>query len=142
MTASGNQGAQTMGVLFRVLVLFDTAALLFAAAIHVQGVNISLGAGSFVESQIVPAALVEGLAGIVFASAAYAVLMGRTWAWRITLIAHIFAILGFILGIVSTRNGTTTFNHDYHLAMLAVFAIGLVLLFMRGAQVALGRILG
>lgn len=142
MTASDARRTQTMGMLFRVLVLFDTIALLFAAGIHVPGVNIPLGSVSFVEPQSVPAAIVEGLAGIIFALAAYGVLTSRRWAWNMTLVAHIFAILGFLLGIYSTRNGTTTFNHDYHLFMLGLFVIGLVLLFTHSAQVALGRIRG
>lgn len=127
-----------MAAMFRILIVFDTIALLFAAALHVQGARISLGSGVFSEPQIVPAAIVEGLAGIVFALAAYAIFAGRRWAWSMTLFAHGFAILGFLVGLFATRNGTSTFNHVYHLVMLGIFVLGLVLLLMSPAREALG----
>jgi hypothetical protein len=122
---------------FRVLAVFDTVALLIAAALHIQGVRISLGSADFVEPQIVPAAIVEGLAGLIFAVAAYALFTSRRWAWAMTLSAHVFAILGFLLGIWSTRNGTSPFNHDYHLIMLGIFVVGLALLLTPAAHAAL-----
>lgn len=128
-----------MVLVFRILTVFDTVALLFAASLHVAGVRIPLGSAVFIEPQIVPAAIVEGLAGVFFAGAAYAVFTGRRWAWSMTLFAHGFAILGFLLGIFSTRNGTSTFNHAYHYVMLAIFVIGLALLLTASARAALGR---
>lgn len=124
---------------FRVLAVFDTVALLFAASLHVQGVRISLGSAVFDEPQIVPAAIVEGLAGLIFAVAAYALLANRRWMWSVTLGAHLFAILGFVVGIVATRNGTSPFNHIYHYVMLGVFIVGLALLLLLAARAALGR---
>jgi len=126
-------------VALRALVVFDTAALLFAAALHVQGVHIGLGSAAFDEPQIVPAAIVEGLAGALFAVAAYTVFTSRRWAWRMTLVAHGFAILGFLVGIFATRTGTSPFNHIYHIVMLGVFVVGLAALLTPPARDALGR---
>lgn len=128
-----------IGVVFRILTVFDTIALLFAASLHVAGVRIPLGSAVFVEPQMVPAAIVEGLAGVFFAGAAYAVFAGRRWAWSTTLFAHVFAILGFLVGIFATRDGTSTFNHTYHFVMLGIFVIGLALLLQSGARAALGQ---
>lgn len=121
------------------LVVFDTVVLLFAAALHVQGVRIPLGPAVFDEPQIVPAAIVEGLAGVIFAVAAYAMFTDRRRAWLMTLAAHVFAGLGFLLGIFATRNGTSPFNRVYHLVMLAIFIVGLALLLTPTMRAALGR---
>ena len=126
-----------VATVFRILATFDTVALLFAAALHINGAQIPLGSAVFVEPQIVPAAIVEGLAGVIFAVAAYALIASRRWAWAMTLSAHVFAILGFLLGLWSTRNGTSPFNHDYHLIMLGIFVVGLALLLTPAAQAAL-----
>ncbi|HEX5503982.1 MAG TPA: hypothetical protein VFW96_15255 [Thermomicrobiales bacterium] len=68
-------------------------------------------------------------------------------AWSSALAAHLFAVAGFLLGLVATRTGTTPFNHDYHLVMMAVFVLGLLpktalgagLLATPGARAALGE---
>ncbi len=123
--------------LFRVLILFDTVALLFAGIVHLVGARIPLGVAIFSEPPIIPAGIVEGAAGLIFALAAYAVLMRRTWTWSAALAAHLFAIAGFLVGLVATRSGTTPFNHVYHYVMLALFALGLLLL-APGTRTALG----
>lgn len=128
-----------MVTVFRILAAFDTVALLFAASLHVAGVRIPLGSAVFEEPQIVPAAIVEGLAGLIFAVAAYAIFANKRWAWPMTLFAHGFAILGFVVGIFATRNGTSPFNHVYHYVMLAIFVIGLALLLTPIGRAALGR---
>ncbi|SRR5579883_3473468 len=139
MSQSARPRSSAMAVGFRILAAFDTIALLFAAALHVDGVRIALGSAVFNEPQIVPAAIVEGLAGLIFAVATYALFTGKRWTWTMLLIAHIFAILGFVLGIVSTLNGTSPFNRDYHLVMLAIFVIGLALLLTPAARATLRR---
>jgi hypothetical protein len=123
----------------RAVLVFDTVALLFAAALHVAGARIPLGSAEFVEPQIVPAAIVEGLAGLIFAVAAYAAFAGARWAWPMALFAHAFAILGFLVGIFATRNGTSPFNRVYHLVMLVIFVAGVALLLTSSAKAALGR---
>ena len=122
----------------RVLIPFATVALLFAGIIHLIGVRIPLGAAVFAEQPILPAGIVEGLAGIIFAVAAYAVFARRGWAWPAALAAHLFAVAGFLVGIIATRSGTTPFNHVYHYVMMAVFVLGLLLLMAPGARTTLG----
>jgi hypothetical protein len=128
-----------IAVVVRLLVVFDIVALLFSAALHVQGVHIPLGSIVFEEPQIVPAAVVEGLAGGLFAVAAYTVFAGRRGAWRWTFVAHVFAILILLLGILARRTETSTFNDISHLLVLGVFVIGLALLLAPAARIALGR---
>lgn len=128
-----------LATVLRVLLIFDTVALLFAAALHVNGASIPLGSAVFNEPRIVYAAIVEGLAGLIFLVSAYAVTARRSWAWSSAIVAHVFSILGFILGIYSTRNGTSPFNFTYHRVMLVIFVAGLILLLLPAGQEALGR---
>jgi hypothetical protein len=129
----------TLGVAVRVLLIFDTVALLFAATLHVDGASIPLGSVVFNEPQIVPAAIVEGLAGVIFAVSTYSALAGRAWAWTCAICAHVFAILGFILGLIATRNGTSQFNFTYHRVMLVIFVTGLIMLLLPAGRAALGH---
>lgn len=139
MSATPTPSTSGVGAVIRVVMVFDAVALLFAAALHINGASIRLGSAVFDEPQIVPAAIVEGLAGLLFLVSAYAVLAGRTWAWTSAIVAHVFAILGFIVGLVATRNGTSPFNFTYHRVMLAIFVLGFILLLLPLGQAALGR---
>ena len=139
MTQLGISRQPIIAVVIRVLVVFDALALLFAAALHVAGANIPLGAATFNEPQIVPAAIVEGLAGLLFVVSGYGVFVGKRWAWTSALVAHLFAILGFIVGLLATLNGTSPFNYAYHRVMLVIFVIGVILLVTRSARTALAR---
>jgi hypothetical protein len=136
-TPSGNVAIATV---IRVLMVFDTIALLFAGIIHFGGVRIPLGFAVFDEPALLPAAVVETLAGLIFLASAFGVFMRRSWAWSSAAFAHAFAILGFVVGIVATRNGTTQFNHTYHLVMLVLFVVGLILLLLPPARASLGRV--
>lgn len=126
-----------VATILRVLVVFDAAALLFAGIVHLFGASIALGVGTFVEPPILPAGIVESLAGVLFVVAAYAIFAHRDWAWGITLAAHLFAIAGFIVGILATLSGTTPFNAVYHRVMLAMFVLGLVLVLIPAGRTAL-----
>jgi hypothetical protein len=126
------------GSALRALIPFEAVALLFAGVVHLVGARIPLGAVVFDEPPIIPAGIVEGMAGVIFVVATYAVLAGRPWAWPGALAAHLFAIAGFLLGIAATRNGTTPFNRDYHFVMLAVFVVGLILLLTPGGRAVQG----
>ncbi|HEU0026835.1 MAG TPA: hypothetical protein VFQ25_06930 [Ktedonobacterales bacterium] len=137
LTQASVPGRAIVAIVIRVLAVFDAAALLFAGIVHLVGVQIPLGAAVFEEPPIIPAGVVEGLAGVVFVVALYAMLTGKTWAWGITLAAHLFAIAGFLLGLYATRLGTTPFNYDYHRVMLAVFVVGLILLLLPAGRAAL-----
>lgn len=121
----------------RVLVIFDAVALLFAGIVHLVGAHIPLGAAIFDEPAILPAGIVESSAGLFFVWAAYAVFAGRSSAWTATLVAHLFAIAGFLLGLYSTRLGTTPFNSLYHRVMLVVFVAGLILVLLPAGRAAL-----
>ena len=63
------------------LVVFEAITFLLAALLHL-GARIPLGFTVLAEPAIVPATIVEGLAGLVLAVAAYAVFTRRAWAWR------------------------------------------------------------
>lgn len=114
--------------LLRILIPFDTAALLFAGIVHLVGARIPLGVATFVEPAIIPAGVVETFAGLCFVWATAMLWSGRHSAWGAALVAHLVAIAAFLLGLYSTRGGTTPFNHDYHWVMLALFVIGLIAL--------------
>jgi hypothetical protein len=118
--------------LLRILIPFDTVALLFAGIVHLVGARIPLGVTTFVEPAILPAGVVETLAGLFFIWATAMLWAGRRSAWMAALVAHLVAIAGFLLGLYSTRNGTTPFNHAYHWVMLALFVIGLIALLAGG----------
>jgi hypothetical protein len=123
--------------LLHVLIAFDAVALLFAGIVHLVGAQIPLGVAVFDEPPIIPAGVVEGLAGLLFTFATYVVFARRTRAWSVALAAHLFAGAGFLLGIWATRLGTTPFNHIYHFVMLGVFVLGLVLLLTPGTRAVL-----
>ncbi len=132
-------GSAALAAILRILVIVDAIALLFAGIVHLIGASIALGVGVFDEPPILPAGIVESLAGLLFVVAAYAIFARRAWAWAMTLAAHLFAIAGFLLGLYSTRNGTTPFNFYYHRVMLAVFVVGLILVLIPAGQVTLRR---
>jgi hypothetical protein len=139
MVASQSNVRSAVATTLRVLIVFDAVALLFAGIVHLVGANIPLGAATFDEPALLPAGIVETLAGLLFLWAAYAVFAARPSAWAATLVAHLFAIAGFLVGIYATRAGTTPFNHDYHYAMTAIFVVGLVLVLLPAGRAALGR---
>jgi hypothetical protein len=126
----------------RVLLTIDAVALLFAGGLHVAGAQIPLGSATFVEPQIMPAAIVESLAELIFVVAACAVFTRGRWAWTSTVVALAFAIAGFLLGLLSTRNGTSPFNAVYHHVMLAFFVAGPILILLPIGREALGRTKG
>jgi hypothetical protein len=129
----------TLGTVIHILVVFDAVALLFAGIVHLVGAHIPLGAVVFDEPPILPAGIVESVAGLIFVWAAYTVFVARARAWTATLVAHLFAITGFLVGIYATRLGTTPFNALYHRVLLAVFVAGLLLVLLPAGRVALER---
>ena len=120
----------TPATLIRVLVVFDSVTFLLAALLHL-GVQVPLGFGILVEPPILPAAIVEGLAGLIFAVAAYAVFIDRPWAWTATIVAYVFAAVGVLVGINALAGELahrTTLNSVYHNLMLVLLVAGLLLL--------------
>ena len=137
MSQADAQRRPAIAVVVRTLLAFDTIALVFAAPLHVQGIHITLGSAVFDEPQIVPASIVESIAGLLFVWATYTAFTAKSSAWTSTLAAHLFAIAGFLLGIVATWSGTTPFNAPYHRVMLAVFVAGLILALLPAGRAAL-----
>ena len=125
----------------RVLVVFETVAFVLAALLHL-GARIPLGAAVLATDRILPAAIVEGLAGLVFAVGAYAVFTRTTWAWPVAFVAHAFALAGVLLGMWAVAAGFgphSVLNDTYHRIMLVVLLAGLALLLTPSAKAALGR---
>jgi hypothetical protein len=138
ITRTATPGRALVGHTLRILVVFDTVSLLFVSAVHLVGARIPLGFTTFVEPPILAAGIVEGLCGVVFAVALLAMLTRQTWQWGAILTAHIVGALGYLLGLFSTlRGGTTPFNSADHRVMLALFALGIVLLALPAGRSAL-----
>ncbi|HEX9039226.1 MAG TPA: hypothetical protein VF808_19760 [Ktedonobacterales bacterium] len=133
----GAPGRALAATLIRALVVFDTLALFFTSIVHLLGARIPLGFAEFVEPAILPAGIVEGITALVFLAALYAMLTRRAWAWGITLAAHITGSADYIAGLIFTIRGTTPFNAADHRVMLALFAVGLLLLALPAGRVAL-----
>jgi hypothetical protein len=114
----------------RVLVVLEAATFLLAALQHL-GYPIPLGFVLLAEPRIPPAALVEGSSGLLFVVSAYALFTGRDWAWVTTLVTHVYALGGVMLGIFALvmRFGPRTATNDiYHMMMLLLLMPGLALL--------------
>jgi hypothetical protein len=119
-----------------VLMVGEAVTFLLAALLHL---GIPLG---FSEPRIIPAAIVEGLCGLLLAVSAYAVVARMTWAWGAALAANLFAVAGVLLGITALALGagpSTEANTIYHRVILGVLVVVLVLLVTPGARVALGH---
>jgi hypothetical protein len=125
----------------RVLVVGEALVFLIAALVHL-GIHIPVGVMVLAEPRIVPATIVEGLCGFVFAGSAYGVFTRRQWAWTATTAAHIVALAGVLLGMVALAVGAgphTAANALYHRVMLVVLGGGLLLLVTPISQAALGH---
>ena len=123
----------------RVLVVFETVAFLLAALLHL-GARIPVGFAILATDRILPAAIVEGLAGLVFAVSAYAVFTRTTWAWPVAIVAHAFALAGILLGMWAIAAGFgphSVLNDTYHRVMLVVLLAGLALLLTPSAKAVL-----
>ncbi|HYU18289.1 MAG TPA: hypothetical protein VEQ11_06295 [Chloroflexota bacterium] len=131
----------TVATVVRVLLVFGSVTFLVAALLH-MGARIPLGFALLAEPRIVPATIVEGLAGVVLAVSAYAVFSRKTWAWPAALAAQAFALAGVLLGmwaLAANRGPRTELNDVYHRVMLLVLLAGLVLLLTPMGRAALGR---
>jgi hypothetical protein len=108
--------------IFRVLVVCEAGVFLFAAALHT---------GAFTEPQLIPAMIVEGLCGIGFAFCAYVVLTRKTWARTATIVVHVLALVGVLLGVsalIASPGLRTPMNVVLHSVMLVLIVTGLSLL--------------
>ena len=126
----------TVVTVISALIVVEAITFLLATLLHL-GIPIPLG---FSEPRIIPAAIVEGLCALLLSLSAYAVFARKTWAWRVAVAAHIFAVLGVLLGIYATSRGPgDEANFIYHSVILVVLVIVLALLATPGARAALGR---
>jgi hypothetical protein len=120
----------------RVLVPGAAATFVLAAVLHL-GVPLPLGVLTLREPRIVPATIVEGLAGIVLALSSYAQLTGKPWARQATAGALGFATAGVLLGMAALAVGagpSTALNTVYHRVMLMILVVGLLLVAAPGSQ--------
>ncbi|HWB71565.1 MAG TPA: hypothetical protein VG452_05040 [Egibacteraceae bacterium] len=127
---------------FGVLAVLYAITFFLGAWLHL-GARIPLGFAVLEEPRILPAGIVETLCGLALAVSGYAVLTGKTWAWRAAVGAHGFALAGVLLGMAALAAGrgpSTELNNAYHLTMLAFLGAGLVVLLTRPARAVLDRI--
>jgi hypothetical protein len=121
--------------------LIEALTFWTGALLHLS-TPIPLGFTLIAEPQIIPATIVEGLAGLVLALGAYVVFIGRNWARPAATIAHIFSIAGVLLGItalVLSFVPRTELNTVYHWTILTFLVIVLIWLLTAGGKAALGR---
>jgi hypothetical protein len=126
----------TVVTVITVLMVAEAVTFLLAALLHL---GIPLG---FSEPHIIPAAIVEGLCGLLLAVSAYAVVARTTWAWGAALAAHLVAVVGVLLGITALALGagpSTEANTIYHRVILGVLVVVLVVLSTPAARAALGH---
>jgi hypothetical protein len=119
-----------------VLMGAEAVTFLLAALLHL-GIPLGLS-----EPRIIPAAIVEGLCGLLLAVSTYAVVARARLAWGAALAAHLFAVAGVVLGIASLALGagpSTVPNTIYHRVILGVLIVVLLGLSTPAARAALRR---
>jgi hypothetical protein len=118
---------------FGVLIVLEALSFLCFALLHL-GVRIPMAFAVIEEPRRPFAVIVEGLAALVLALAAFAVLTRRTWAWAAATGAHAVALAGVLWGMVAIAAGRgphTQLNDTYHRVMVVVLGAGLILLLTR-----------
>jgi hypothetical protein len=120
-------------------VVLEALSFLCFALLHV-GVRIPVGFAVIEEPRRPFAVIVEGLAAILLALAASAVLTRTTRAWAAATAAHAVALAGVLWGMVAVAAGRgphTQLNDTYHRVMVVVLGVGLLLLLIRRGRAAL-----
>jgi hypothetical protein len=121
-----------------VLMVGEAMTFLLAALLHLR-ISLPLG---FSEPRILPAAIMEGLCGLLLAVSAYAVFARPRLAWGAALAAHLVAVAGVLLGITALALGlgpSTEADTIYHRVILGALVVVLVLLATPAARAAPGR---
>jgi hypothetical protein len=134
-TTSNRVLARTFGV----LILLEALSFLCFALLHL-GVRIPLAFAVIEEPRRPFAVIVEGLAALVLALAAFAVLTRRTRAWAAATGAHAVALAGVLWGMVAIAAGRgphTQLNDTYHRVMVVALGAGLILLLTRPGRTLL-----
>jgi hypothetical protein len=120
----------------RILVTADAVTFLFAALVH-TGMHLGIGPLALAEPRIVPAVIVESVAGLLCAAGAVALYQNSPRAWTLTMLAQVFSLAGVMLGVLSLTLGygpSTDLNDSYHRVMLGVLVAGIALLLTPAAR--------
>jgi hypothetical protein len=129
------------GLLLRLIVLFGAVTFLVGSFLH-TGIAIPLGVFTLDEPVIVPATIVEGLAGLLLTASAWFIFTHHRRAWRMTLVALGLSLGGVLLGIGALRAGRgprTELNDDYHIVMVVLLVLGLALMATSAVREDLSR---
>ena len=124
---------------FGALILLGALSFLCFALVHV-GVRIPVGLAVIQEPRRPFAVVVEGLAAVLLALAASAVLTRRTRGLAAVTWAHAVALAGVLWGMVAVAAGRgphTQLNDTYHRVMVVVLGAGLILLLTRPGRTLL-----
>jgi hypothetical protein len=124
---------------FGVLMVLEALSFLGFALLHL-GVRIPVDFAVIEEPPRPFAVIVEGVAAVVLALGASAVLTRRTWAWAAATGAHAVALAGVLWGMVAIAAGRgphTQLNDTYHRVMIVVLVAGLILLLTRPGRTVL-----
>lgn len=125
------QPAEGVANTVRVLVVIQAVIYLLAAALHL-GLQTPLAAINL--PPLLPAAIVEGSIGIFMVIVAVALFTRWPWAWTTAIVAHGYALLGVLVGILTLSGafsgGPASTSHDiyYHMLMLLLIVFGLAFL--------------
>jgi len=126
--------------LLGLFVLLEALGFLFGALLH-AGIEIPIGGGMYLE-QVVPATIVESVCALVLAVGAVALISHHRLAFEATLVAHLIAIAGTILGIVAITAGRGEHNlpNDiFHRVVLVAMVAVVVLLWTPVGRRAMRR---
>ena len=124
---------------FGALILLGALSFLCFALVHL-GVRIPVGLAVIQEPRRPFAVVVEGLAAVLLALAASAVLTRRTRALAAVTGAHAVALAGVLWGmgaVAAGRGPHTQLNDTYHRLMVEVLGAGLILLLTRPGRTLL-----
>jgi hypothetical protein len=119
--------------------VLEALSFLCFALLHV-GVRIPAGFAVIEEPRRPFAVIVEGLAALLLALGASAVLTRRTWSWAAATGAHAVALAGVLWGMVAVAAGRgphTQLNDTYHRMMVVLLGAGLILLLTRPGRTVL-----
>jgi hypothetical protein len=119
--------------------VLEALSFLYFALLHLE-VRIPVDFTIIEEPRRPFAVIVEGLAAVVLALGASAVLTRRTWAWVAATGAHAVALAGVLWGMVAIAAGRgphTQLNDTYHRVMVVVLGAGLILLLTRPGRTVL-----
>jgi hypothetical protein len=122
----------------RVLLLFEALGFLLFAVLHL-GLPLSLGFVLLEEPPRPYAVMVESAAAFLLTLGALAAITHRPWAWATATVAHVFALVGVLWGIVAIQAGRgphTPLNDTFHGVMIVLLIAGLIF------SMSAGRVVG